>query len=101
MALGGEVHHAVRLVLLEQPAQMRAVANVDALECVVRVTGSVWDVIEIGGVGQLVEIDHTPSSVGQEVAADRGADEACAAGDKDSGALEAHEDGSCRLGKYA
>jgi hypothetical protein len=82
VALGGQVHDAVRLVLAEQAADLGGVADVDLLEGVARVAGDAGQGVEVACVGQAVHVDHPVVGVSDQVPDDGGADEAGAAGDE-------------------
>jgi hypothetical protein len=49
------------------------------------------DVVEVCGVGQLVEIDNAGVRVGKKVPAHRGANEAGAASNENGRALKSHD----------
>ena len=90
MAFGRKIHHRVGLVLLEQLAQRRAIADALLLERVMRIGRGAGQRIEIGGIGQLVDIDDARMGVSQQMPDHRRADEAGAAGDEDRGSSETH-----------
>ncbi len=55
--LGGEVHHRVGLVLLENAADLVGVANIDVLEVIAGAVAGLGERFEVAGVGQLVDVD--------------------------------------------
>ena len=84
MALGGEIHHHVRMLLLEQVIDGLAVADVRLHEAEVGPTHDAFQRGQIAGVGQLVHADDTVlrmlvQHIENEVAADKPG----AAGDND------------------
>ena len=93
MALGGEVHHRVGLVFLEQFSQGCGLGDAGLLEGVVEVFAGAGQRVQIGRVGQLVDVDDAGMGVAQEMAHHRRADEPGAAGDEDGRAFEAHDAG--------
>ena len=62
VALRGEIDDRDRLVLLQQPADQLAIADVAAHEEMARVSLQAGEVLRIAGVGQLVEIDDASRS---------------------------------------
>ena len=76
VALGGQVHHGIGRVLGEHRVHGGAVADVGADEGVARAVGDRLERAQIGGVGQLVDIDDVRVRLAHEMAADRRADEA-------------------------
>ena len=80
MALGREVHDDVGLVVLEDAADRAGVADVGPLEAVARIIGNAGKIVEVAGIGQLVEVEHLVLRVGDQVAHHGRADEAGAAG---------------------
>ena len=78
VALGGEMHDDVGLVILEDAAERAGIADVGVFEAVARVVGDTGQIVEVAGVGQLVEVQDLVIGVGDEVAHDSRADEACA-----------------------
>ena len=93
VALRRQVHHGVGLVLVEQSAQRRGFADAGLLESVVRIADRAGKRIEIGRIGQLVDIDHARMGVAQEMAHHRRADETRTAGHENRGTLKAHDFG--------
>ena len=83
VALGGEMHHGARPVLLEDTLDRVAVANVGADEAIPRVAVQRGEVEGVAGVSQLVEVHDRLAGVGQPVQDEIRADEAGAAGDED------------------
>ena len=82
MALGGEVIDRTRPVLLERRGHRRAIADIGAQEDMGLVAGHWREILEIAGVGQLVDGDDA-LAVTDERANQGRADEAGAAGDDD------------------
>jgi hypothetical protein len=90
MAFGRKVHHRIRLIFLEQLAQAGAIADALLLERVMRVAHGARQRVEIGRVGQLVNVHHPRMGVAKQMPHHGRADEARTAGDEDRGTLEAH-----------
>ncbi len=90
MALGGEIHHAVRRVRLEQPPQLGSIADVDAGEAIAGVVRGLRNRVQIRGVGELVDIDDAGLGLVEQMPDHRRADKAGAAGDKDCGPAKPH-----------
>jgi hypothetical protein len=67
MALGGEMHHRARLVLLEQRQHLGLVADIAAHEGVTRVLLQRGQIVQIAGVGQFVIIDNRLIRLSQPV----------------------------------
>ena len=82
MGFRRQMQDRVGRVRRQDPVERGAVADVGMLEGIERVVGDGSDVVEAGGVGQRVEIDHRVA-VGHRAADDGGADEAGAAGHED------------------
>ncbi len=82
VALGGQVHDAVRPVLGEQAADLGGVADVHFFKGITRVAGDAGDRIEVAGIGQAIDVDYPVIGVGDQVADDGGTDETGAAGDE-------------------
>ena len=82
MALGGEIHHVVRRVRLEQAPQLGPVADVDAGEAIAGVVRGLRNRVQIRGVSQLVDIDDVGLGLVEQMPDHGRADEACAAGDE-------------------
>jgi len=83
MALGGEVHHVVHVVLIEYNCHHIAVANVTTHEYAALAVYVVLDGSKVAGVGQRVENDHLYLLVGillvEQILHKVGADESCGA----------------------
>jgi hypothetical protein len=82
VALGGQMHHRVGLVFRENRFQLGPVADVDVLEGVARLIRHGRHVLEVGRVGQRVQVHHLVA-IGDGAAHHGGADEPGAAGDQD------------------
>src|SRR5579859_7765297 len=82
MALSGKMHNRVRLMFSEDLANRDVVADISLLEGVVRACGDAFHILEVGGVGEFVQVDRlVPVGNG---AADHGrSDEAGPTGDQD------------------
>ena len=76
MALGGEMHHRIGGMLGEHRIHGVAVADVGADEGVARAVGDGLERAQVGGVGELVDVDDVRVRLAHEIAADRRADEA-------------------------
>ena len=57
MAFSGEIHHGIRLIFLKQPAQRGAFADTLLFEGVMRVADGAGEGLQVGGIGQLVDVD--------------------------------------------
>ena len=84
MALGRQMHDDVRLEALEQLAHLRRVRDVGAHERVARIVRHGRERVEIARIGELVDHQHLMRRLADEVAHDRRADEAGAAGDENT-----------------
>ncbi len=91
MALGGEIHHPMRLVAIEQGAQCRPIADIDLGECVARIAGGLRNGAQVRRVGELVDVDHKGVGVVEQMADDRRADEAGSSGHEDRQAAKPHD----------
>src|SRR5713101_4690608 len=56
MAFSGEIHHRIRLVFLEQLTQRRAFADALLFESVMRIADGAGEGLQVGGIGQLVDV---------------------------------------------
>lgn len=79
VALRSQIHHGIGSIFVEQFSQLRAVADVGALEGIVWIPRCVRDRIKVGRIGQLVDVDDAGAGVAQQMADYRRADEAGAA----------------------
>ena len=93
MALRRQVHDGVGLVLVEQPAQRRGLADAGLFKCIARIAGRAGERLEVRCIGQLVDIDDARFGVAQEMTHHRRADETRAAGHENRGAPKAHDVG--------
>ena len=84
MALGGEMHHGVRREALERFAHFGVVRDVGAHEGVARIVRHGRERVEIARIGELVDHQHLMRRLADDVAHDRRADEARAAGDEEA-----------------
>ena len=84
MALGGEVHHDVGAVSRERRPHGAGIADVDLREGIARIVGDGCEVVEVAGVGELVEAEHLMRRIRDQMAHDRRSDEAGAAGDQET-----------------
>ena len=57
MALGGEVHDGVGLVLGEGFGECCGITQVDLLKCVIRIAVEVGKRLGVAGIRQLIEVD--------------------------------------------
>ena len=83
MALGGEMHDRVDGVLAQQRGDQHTITDIALDEVVARAVADRSKRGEVGGVGQLVEIDHAMVGCRDQVAADGRADEACSPSHQD------------------
>ena len=93
MALGGEVYDGIRL--RHQLRDDSAITDIAAHEAVARVAFHIAQVVQVAGVGELVQVDHVVVVLRQHVADEVAADEAGAAGDE-QGSWRSHQ-GMCSL----
>ncbi len=84
MGLGGKMDDRVGLGLREDVAHARAVGDVGADEAVAPIVGDRGKGIEIAGIGQLVDHHRLVRSRADDVAHQRGADEARPSGDQET-----------------
>src|SRR5262245_38365583 len=89
VALGGQIHHQIGPVGLEQATKPWSVANVRVLEPVAGMVRGIRDRVRIGGVGQLVDIDDPCGGFAQQRANGGRADEARAPSHEDGSILQA------------
>jgi len=82
MRFGGEMQHRIRLERTQQPGHDGAVANIAALKTVSRVLLDGLQRFEIGGVGQLVEVQHLGADLADQKPAHRRADKPGPAGNQ-------------------
>ena len=57
MRLGGEMHYGIGPVLLEYRRHGGEIADIDVFEVVIGAACNVFQALEVGCIGQLVEID--------------------------------------------
>jgi hypothetical protein len=74
MRLGGKMQHRVRLERAQQPGHGGAVADIAAMKAIARVVLDRLQRIEIGGIGQLVEIQHLGAGLADQQPTHRRAD---------------------------
>lgn len=79
VGLGGEVEQGARLVARQQAGHQVGIADVAVHEQVARIAGQRGQVVQVAGVGELVEVDDRLVAAGQPVENEIGADEACSA----------------------
>ena len=70
MAFGRQMHDDVGLIFVEDSADARAVADIDALERITKVAGDRRKRGEISGIGQLVDDLHGMRGFAHEFARD-------------------------------
>ena len=85
MAFGREIEHGARAVLLQQPGQQGAVADIPLHEHMARVALEAGEIVQVAGVGQLVEIDNGLVMGRKPVEYKIGTDKTCAACDQNHG----------------
>ncbi len=90
MTLGRQVHHSAGRILIEQLAQRLAVADIHLAEGIAWMSRCLRNRGEVGGVGELVDVDDKSRGIVEQVSDDRRAYEARAAGHEDGLALETH-----------
>jgi hypothetical protein len=99
MAFGGQVHHEIGLVAIEQRANASAVADVDLGEGVARMSRALRNRGEVRGVGELVDVhDIRPGAI-EEISHDGRTDEAGPSRYEDGLAVEPHRCCSPLIGK--
>ncbi|MGY4293428.1 hypothetical protein ACVWXN_001523 [Bradyrhizobium sp. i1.4.4] len=86
----GKIHDRVGLVEIEQPAQAGAIADTLLFEGIPRMIRCSRKRSEIGGVGQLVDIDDPCTGISEQMTNDGGAYEARTAGHENSHSGKAH-----------
>jgi hypothetical protein len=80
MALRGKMHNCSGALLLQQAANQCAVHDVAANEAVAAVLLHRSQVLQVSGVGQLVQNGHRRPLLGQPLQHEIGTDETCASG---------------------
>jgi hypothetical protein len=83
VAFGREVHDRAGLVLVQELAHQSAVVDVSAHEDVLLIACERTEIVEVAGIGQLVEIDDGRLLMGEPFEDKVRADETRAAGHKD------------------
>ncbi len=83
MRLGGKMHHRPRAMLGQQGVHPRPVADVAAHEDMARIALKRGKIIQVAGIGQIVQIDHRLASFPQPVKNKVGADKTGTASDED------------------
>ena len=58
VALGGEVHDGVGLILVKNLLQRRRVAEIDLFEMIFRMVGKISEGLGIAGVCEFIEVDN-------------------------------------------
>ena len=58
MAFRGQMHDHIRLPRRKDPSERRAVTDVCLFKHIARRVRDVFDIVEAGGIGQRVEVDH-------------------------------------------
>ena len=71
MRLGGQMQHGIGAIVTKYPADVGGVADINALEMILGVTGDARDRVEIAGIRELVEVDDS-GAVRSHERADRG-----------------------------
>ena len=95
MALGRQMHHRIGGMAGEDPVERGAVADIGMFEGILRVIGDAGHIVETGGIGQRVKIDHRMAG-GNRLPHHRRSDEAGAAGDQ-----QLHAGRSAKLSRSA
>lgn len=79
MGLGGKVDDGARLMLSQQALDQGGISNVALHKNMARITLQGRQILQVTGIGQLVEVDHGFIRMRQPVEHKIGADEARAA----------------------
>lgn len=58
MALGGQVHHGIRLVQGKHPLQLGTIADIHLLKRITIACRYTGQGFQIAGIGEFIEIDH-------------------------------------------
>ena len=85
MRFGRKVDDGTRLVLRQQAIDQGAVTDVALHEDMARVALQAGQVVQVAGIGELVEVDDALRVAGKPVEYEVGADETGASGDEDHG----------------
>jgi hypothetical protein len=85
VALGGKIDDGARAVLVQQPGYQRGIADISLDEDVTRIAAQAGQVLEVAGIGQLVEVEHRFRGAGEPVQHKITADESGAARCEDHG----------------
>ena len=78
MALGGQVHHGIRLVLRKHPIQLCTVADIHLLKRITLACRCIGQGFQIARIGEFIEIDNGILSIMDDMAYHGRADKACA-----------------------
>ena len=84
MALGGQMHHRIRLKVGENPLQGLAIADIRPVEPIARLHLDPGQGSRIGGIGQSIQIGHFRCGLGEQPVHQRRADETGPPGDQDA-----------------
>ena len=83
VALGGKIDHRPRAVLRQQPPQQLGIADVALHKGMARVALERREILQIAGIGQLVQIDHALIALHKPIQHKIRADEPCATCNQD------------------
>jgi len=82
--LSREMHHRVRLHLVEDAAEFVGIANVGLEEAIAGISGDRGQIFEVTCIGELIDVGDLDGMILEGKANEAGADKARAAGDDDS-----------------
>mgnify|MGYP003111526370 CR=1 FL=1 len=83
MALGGQMHHRIRLMFAEDRLQSDAITNVDLLKPVAVVFDYTGQRLQVASIGKLIQVDHAVFGVIDQKTNYCGPDESRSAGNED------------------
>jgi len=70
------MHNRIRTIIVEQPLEPTAIADVDAFKDVAGTIPRICERVEISGIGQRIDVDHGRFGLADQLPDERGADEA-------------------------
>ena len=82
MRLGRKMNDSAHVIFFKKSGQQRRVANIPVYKTVTRILLTFFQTGQIGGVGQLVQVQHAPAGISRQKIRDKiGADKPRSAGD--------------------
>lgn len=82
MALGGQMHHSIRLVQGKHPIQLGTVADIYLFEGITIACRYIGQGFQIAGIGEFIEIDNGILSITDDMAHNSRTDKTCATGNE-------------------